>query len=314
MSNLQVQVLTRRIEAEGICSYELARADGAPLPAFSAGAHIDVHLPGGLVRQYSLCNDDRETHRYRIAVLRDPASRGGSVAVHEQVQEDDTLTISAPRNHFPLVAAPFSLLLAGGIGITPFIAMMDQMEREGKNFELHYAVRTRTHGAYWKELQQRYGTHRVKVYCDAEKLFIPVDAIVENQPLGTHLYVCGPAGMINGVLGKARAQGWPKQNLHSEEFLAPPKGKAFQAKLVRSNLTVDVGPEQSILEAVEAAGVDAPYLCRGGACGQCETAVVSCDGELEHNDHFLEPEDKASGKKIMICVSRIKGSAVTLDL
>jgi len=206
------------------------------------------------------------------------------------------------------------VMMAGGIGVTPFMAMMDQMEREGRAFELHYAVRTRTHGAYWKDLQSRYGAHRVKVYCDAENLFIPVDAIVENQPLGTHLYVCGPAGMINGVLGKARAQGWPKQNLHSEEFLAPPPGQAFQVNLARSGLTIDVAPHQSILEAVEAAGVDAPYLCRGGACGQCETAVIACDGTLEHNDHFLEPDDKASGKKIMICVSRIKGNAVTLDL
>jgi ferredoxin len=120
--------------------------------------------------------------------------------------------------------------------------------------------------------------------------------------------------MISGVLGKARTHGWPKENLHSEEFLAPPPGKAFQVKLARANRTIDVAPHQSILEAVEAAGIDAPYLCRGGACGQCETAVVSCDGELEHNDHFLEPDEKASGKKIMICVSRIKGNAVTLDL
>jgi ferredoxin len=120
--------------------------------------------------------------------------------------------------------------------------------------------------------------------------------------------------MINGVLGKARAQGWPKQNLHSEEFLAPPPGQAFQVKLARSGLAIDVAPHQSILEAVEAAGVDAPYLCRGGACGQCETAVIACDGILEHNDHFLEPDDKASGRKIMICVSRISGNAVTLDL
>ena len=139
--------------------------------------------------------------------------------------------------------------------------------------------------------------------------------MLENQPLGTHLYVCGPAGMINGVLGKARELGWPRQNLHSEEFLAPPPGKAFQVRLREVEPHHRRGPAPvASSRRVEAAGIDAPYLCRGGACGQCETGVVACDGELEHNDHFLEPDDKASGKKIMICVSRIKGNAVTLDL
>jgi ferredoxin len=204
--------------------------------------------------------------------------------------------------------------MAGGIGITPFMAMMDQMEREGRIFELHYAVRTRTHGAYWKDLAERYGNARVKIYCDAETLFIPVDSILASQPLGAHLYVCGPAGMIKGVLGKATQFGWPQQNLHFEEFLAPPHGKPFRAILRKSAKTVEVRPHQSILEAAEAVGVDAPYLCRGGACGQCETSVLGCDGHLEHNDHYLPPEEKAEGKKIMICVSRISGSEIALDL
>ncbi|MBI3674292.1 MAG: 2Fe-2S iron-sulfur cluster binding domain-containing protein, partial [Rhizobiales bacterium] len=134
------------------------------------------------------------------------------------------------------------------------------------------------------------------------------------QPLGTHLYVCGPAGMINGVLGQARGLGWPAQNLHAEEFLAPPLGKPFKAVLAKSGKTIEVAAHQSILEAAEAAGIDAPYLCRGGACGQCETNVTACTGTIEHNDHFLEPQDKASGRKIMICVSRIDGSQITLDL
>ena len=173
-------------------------------------------------------------------------SRGGSAFLHETLKEGDSLTLSQPVNLFPYdQRGRKHVMMAGGIGVTPFIAMMDQMDREGRAFELHYAVRTRTHGAYWKDLQAGYGAHRVKVYCDAEKLFIPVDAIVENQPLGTHLYVCGPAGMINGVLGKARAQGWPKQNLHSEEFLAPPPGGAFQVNLARSGRTIDVAPAAS---------------------------------------------------------------------
>jgi ferredoxin len=182
------------------------------------------------------------------------------------------------------------------------------------SFELHYAIRSRGHGAYWRELQERYGKQRIHVYCDAENLFIPVANLLSAQPIGTHLYVCGPAGMIDGVLGQAARQGWPSQNLHSERFLAPPPGQPFTALLKRSRKIVTVGSHQSMLEAIEAAGVDAPYLCRGGACGQCETSVLGCDGAIEHNDHYLEPEDKASGKKIMICVSRIKGREISLDL
>ncbi len=318
--NTEMKVRVAKITqvADKVKRFRFERADGQPMPIFSGGAHVIVSMRDGQVLRrnpYSLMSSPADSSCYEISVLRVENSRGGSAFLHETLKEGDSLTLSQPVNLFPYdQRGRKHVMMAGGIGVTPFIAMMDQMDREGRAFELHYAVRTRTHGAYWKDLQARYGAHRVKVYCDAEKLFIPVDAIVENQPLGTHLYVCGPAGMINGVLGKARAQGWPKQNLHSEEFLAPPPGGAFQVNLARSGRTIDVAPHQSILEAVEAAGVDAPYLCRGGACGQCETAVISCEGTLEHNDHFLEPGDKASGKKIMICVSRIKGNAVTLDL
>ena len=318
--NTEMQVRVARITqvADKVKRFRFERSDGEAMPIFSGGAHIIVSMRDGSVLRrnpYSLMSSPEDTGGYEISVLRVENSRGGSAFLHEKLKEGDALTLSQPVNLFAFdQRGRKHVMMAGGIGITPFIAMMDQMEREGRAFELHYAVRTRSHGAYWKELQQRYGAHRVKVYCDEEKLFIPAATVLENQPLGTHLYVCGPGGMINGVLGTARSMGWPKQNLHSEEFLAPPPGKKFQAILTRSGTTIDVAAHQSILEAVEAAGIDAPYLCRGGACGQCETAVVSCDGELEHNDHFLEPEDKASGRKIMICVSRNEGNSVTLDL
>ena len=143
---------------------------------------------------------------------------------------------------------------------------------------------------------------------------MPTARLLERQPLGTHLYVCGPSGMIDGVLSMARDAGWPDQNLHSERFLAPPAGSRFRVVLQRSNKEISVGEHQSILEAIEAAGVQAPFLCRGGACGQCESAVVSCDGALEHNDHYLSTTDKASGRRIMICVSRLQGRELVLDL
>jgi ferredoxin-NADP reductase len=317
-TEMQVRVAKVTQVADKVKRFRFERTDGQPMPIFSGGAHVIISMRDGLVLRrnpYSLMSSPSDANGYEISVLRVEQSRGGSAFLHEKVKEGDTLVVSSPVNLFPYDhRGKKHIMMAGGIGITPFIAMMDQMDREGRNFELHYAVRTRTHGAYWKDLVARYGTHRIKIYCDEEKLFIPVDTILENQPLGTHLYVCGPAGMINGVLGKAVKLGWPKQNLHSEEFLAPPPGKPFVAELARSARTIEVAAHQSILEAVEAAGIDAPYLCRGGACGQCETSVIACDGELEHNDHYLEPDDKASGKKIMICVSRIKGNAVTLDL
>lgn len=317
-TEMTVRVTAITQVADKVKRFRFERADGQPMPVFSGGSHVVVGMRDGSVLRrnpYSLMSSPTDTSGYEISVLRVEHSRGGSAFLHEKLKLGGQLTLSQPLNLFPVnQLGRKHILMAGGIGITPFIAMMDQMERANQNFELHYAVRTRTHGAYWRELQENYGAHRVKIYCDEEKLFIPADAILGNQPLGTHLYVCGPAGMITGILGQARALGWPAQNLHSEEFLAPPPGKPFKASLMKSGKTIEVHSHQSILEAVEAAGIDAPYLCRGGACGQCETNVLACDGVIEHNDHFLEPEDKASGRKIMICVSRINGSGITLDL
>jgi dimethylamine monooxygenase subunit B len=317
-TEMNVRVASITQVAEKVKHFRLERIDGKPMPVFSGGAHVVVAMhDGDLLRRnpYSLMSSPHDQSAYEISVLRVEQSRGGSTFMHDRLKQGDALTISQPINLFPYdVRGRKHIFVAGGIGITPFMAMMDQMSRESANFELHYAVRDRKHGAYWRELTERYGAHRVKIYVDAEKLFIPVDALLSNQPLGTHLYVCGPSGMIDGVLGKATALGWPKQNLHSERFLAPPPGNIFKAKLERSNKTITVGTHQSILEAVEAAGIDAPYLCRGGACGQCETSVLGCSGTIEHHDIFLEPDDKKSGKKIMICVSRLKGDEITLDL
>jgi ferredoxin-NADP reductase len=317
-TDMPVRVTAITQVAEKVKRFRFERVDGEPMPVFSGGAHVVVAMrDGDLLRRnpYSLMSSPRDPSGYEISTLRVENSRGGSAFLHEKLKLGDTLVVSQPINLFPFdVRGRKHILLAGGIGITPFIAMMDQMQREDRSFELHYAIRNRGHGAYWKELAQRYGSHRVKIYVDDEKLFIPVDQILGAQPLGTHLYVCGPSGMIDGVLGKAKAAGWPDQNLHSERFLAPPPGKSFRAVLKKSARTITVGTHQSILEAVEAAGIDAPFLCRGGACGQCETGVLSCNGTLEHNDHYLEADDKKSGRKIMICVSRLNGPEITLDL
>jgi dimethylamine monooxygenase subunit B len=317
-TDMTVRVTAITQVAEKVKRFRFERVDGQLMPVFSGGAHVVVAMrDGDLLRRnpYSLMSSPRDSSAYEISTLRVENSRGGSAFMHEKLKVGETLVVSQPINLFPFdVRGRKHIFMAGGIGITPFIAMMDQMLREDRSFELHYAIRNRKHGAYWKDLVDRYGSHRIKIYVDDEKLFIPVDKILRSQPLGTHLYVCGPSGMIDAVLAKARGAGWPDQNLHSERFLAPPPGKSFRVILQKSGKTITVGTHQSILEAVEAAGVDAPFLCRGGACGQCETGVLSCNGTLEHNDHYLEADDKNSGRKIMICVSRLNGSEITLDL
>jgi dimethylamine monooxygenase subunit B len=317
-TDMRLRVMAVKQVAERVKHFRLERPDGASLPYFSAGAHVVVSMnDAGRLRRnpYSLMSAPHDASGYEISVLRVENSRGGSVFMHERLQPGDELMVSQPMNLFPVdQRARRHLLLAGGIGITPFIAMTEQLDREGKDFELHFALRGRSHGPYWRELQERYGTGRVKVYCDAENLFMPAEQLLDSQPLGTHLYVCGPAGMIDATLEAGRRAGWPEQNLHFERFLAPPPGKAFNLELRRSHKLLQVEEHQSILEAVEAAGVDAAYLCRGGACGQCETAVLALDGTLEHNDHYLSDAEKASGSTMMICVSRFRGRNLVLDL
>jgi dimethylamine monooxygenase subunit B len=262
---------------------------------------------------YSLMGSPADQSSYQISVLRTLESRGGSVFMHDRLAVGSELEISYPVNLFPLdLRAKKCVLLAGGIGITPFMAMTDHLAAMGAPFELHYAMRSRQQGAYWQDLQQRFGS-RVHLTFDDEGSAMPLRKILERQPLGTSLHVCGPGPMIDWALRTAEEMGWPAESLHSERFLAPPGGKPFALALAASKKTVHVDEHQSMLEAIEAAGVDAPYLCRGGACGQCETNVLSFDGALIHNDHFLTDEEKASGRKIMPCVSRFEGKTLVLE-
>jgi ferredoxin-NADP reductase len=304
--------------AQGIKRFRFERLDGGPMPSFSGGAHVIVSMnDGGHMRRnaYSLMSPPHDCSGYEISVLRVEDSRGGSTFMHEKIVEGDEVKVSYPVNLFqPDWRGRKHLLIAGGIGITPFVAMMEQFSREGAQFELHYAVRSLERGAYCEQLVERYGPHRVKIYCDADGSVIPLGRLLDNQPLGTHLYVCGPSGMIDAVLKAGIEAGWPEQNLHSERFLSAQPGKPFSIELTRSGKTVHVGHHESMLEAIEAAGVDAPFLCRGGACGQCETGVSHCDGTLLHHDVYLTEEEKASGRKVMICVSRFEGRALHLDL
>ncbi|MFZ1345934.1 MAG: PDR/VanB family oxidoreductase, partial [Tabrizicola sp.] len=239
--------------------------------------------------------------------------RGGSLFMHRHVVPGMELTLSYPVNLFPLDnRAKKHLMIAGGIGITPFLAQIRQLSHLGGKFELHYSARSKPLGAYMDRLTAAH-PDRVHCYFDDQKQMIDLKNLLQNQPIGTHLYVCGPKGMIGWVLSTAESMGWPKQALHSEEFIAPGTGLPFTVELAASGKTITVGPTQSLLEAIEAAGVDAPYLCRGGACGQCETTVHKCDGTILHRDHWLTPEEHASNQKIMPCVSRFEGKTLVID-
>lgn len=296
--------------------FRFVSRDGSPLPAFSGGAHTVVEMDDHGTRRlnpYSLMSDPEDGSGYEISVRRDDQGRGGSLYMHRHVVPGMEMVLSHPVNLFPLDnRARKHLMFAGGIGITPFLAQIAQLSHFGGRFELHYSARSRELGAYMDRLTSAH-PDRVHCYFDDEGQRIDLERILSMQPIGTHLYVCGPKGMIAWVLSTAEAMGWPPAALHHEEFLAPGTGLPFAVSLAASGRTITVGPTQSLLEAIEAAGVDAPYLCRGGACGQCETDVLDCDGTILHNDHWLTPEDRAAGRKIMPCVSRFEGRTLVID-
>ncbi len=299
-----------------VTRFEFKRTDGGLLPTFSGGAHTVVEMRDGDITRmnpYSLMSDPMDQTAYTISVRRDDEGRGGSLFMHNNVKVGDRMVVSNPVNLFSLdLRAKKHLFLAGGIGITPFLAQIKQLERFNGNWELHYACRNAALGSYVDELTDHYpnATH---VYYDDDDQRIDLVKLLDGQPLGTHIYVCGPKGMIDWVRKTAAGEGWPRESIHYEEFLAPQSGKPFEIKLAVSNIVIQVGEQESLLEAIERAGVDAPYLCRGGACGQCETQVIDYTGNFIHRDHWLDDAEHASGDKIMPCVSRFEGKILVLD-
>lgn len=297
-----------------VTRFEFKRNDGERFPTFSAGAHTVVYMnDAGKLRMnpYSLMSDPADTETYAISVRRDDQGRGGSLFMHNNVKVGDKIEITYPVNLFSLdLRAKKHVFLAGGIGITPFMAMISQLERLNGYWELHYSVRTKALGTYVDQLTANY-PNKVKIYYDDQSQSIDLVNLLDGQPLGTNVYVCGPKGMIDWVHKSAAAAGWPETSVHSEEFTAPQPGKAFEVYLCKSDKTITVGENESLLEAMEREGVDAPFLCRGGACGQCETDVIKSDGAFIHRDHWLDPADQ--GKKIMPCVSRFIGNSLEID-
>ena len=290
--------------ADGVVALSLA---GAALPAWTPGAHIDLLLDGGLVRQYSLCGRLGDADRWRIAVLATPDSRGGSRKVH-QLTPGSTVRVRGPRNHFPVVASRRYLFLAGGIGITPLLPMIHEVSAAGADWELHYGGRSLASMAFTDELP----ADRVHLVPEDTHGRLDLDTILGTPRPDTLVYACGPEGMLAAV--ERRCADWPPGRLHLERFTAnaDPSGESFEVVLDRSGRTLTVARDASIFETVRAAGVSVLGSCLEGICGTCETEVL--DGEVDHRDSVLDDDERASNEVMMICVSRCRGARLTLAL
>ncbi|MBE4738453.1 MULTISPECIES: PDR/VanB family oxidoreductase [Streptomyces] len=311
-----VTVLSRQTAADGVTSLVLAPRDGVPLPRWRPGAHIDVVLPTGAVRQYSLCGPTAITDCWRIAVLREPDGRGGSQWIHDEVREASELRIRGPRNNFPLRQASRYLFVAGGIGVTPLLPMIAEAAAAGADWSLLYGGRSRASMAFLSELEG-YG-ERVTVRPQDEYGLLDLAGHLGDPDPSALVYCCGPAGLIDAV--EAHCATWPPGSLHVERFAATPgrlagDGEAdepFEVELRSSGTTVTVQPGQSVLKAVEAAGAPVLSSCEEGICGSCETAVLA--GEIDHRDSLLTDDERAAGDTMLICVSRARGGRLVLDL
>lgn len=317
---LNAFVHTLKFEAEGILSIDLRPVAGTEFPPFEAGSHIDLHLPGGWVRSYSLLNDCRERHRYVVAVLKDKSSRGGSRTVHEQLRIAMPLTISEPRNNFALVEdAAHTVLVAGGIGVTPILSMAQRLHQLGRPFEVVYCARTRRSAAFVAEMQAL--APQVHWHFDDEQGSPPdLHALLAARPgagaAHTHYYACGPAVMLDAFERSCAALGY--SHAHIERFSAVEVAPASDAQhtytveLKRSGQVLTVLPGQSLLATLQTAHVDCSTSCEEGICGACETRVL--EGTPDHRDSVLSPAEQASNTVMMVCVSGCKSAHLVLDL
>ena len=318
---LRVRVSHREVQAEDVVALTLVPADGQDtLPAFDAGAHIDLHLPNGLVRQYSLCNAPHERHRYLIAVLREPAGRGGSACVHDALHTGAELHIGQPRNAFALAPCPHTLLLAGGIGLTPLLAMAEQLWDRQHAFELHVCARSASRLPFRRHLQEAAWSTRAHLHRDdgppAQQL--DVRALLSQSPPGTQVWVCGPSGFIGHVRERALALGWSPDRVHAEHFAAAPGGAsgplaadaAFTVEWQPTGQRVPVPPGTSVAQALDAAGIALSLSCEQGICGSCSVRLVA--GEPDHRDQFFTPEEHSNQGHFTPCCSRSRSPLLVL--
>lgn len=314
-----VRVARRREEAQGICSFELVHPRGRRLPEFSAGAHIEVRIRPGLLRQYSLCNSSAERHRYVIGVLRAGDSRGGSHAMHDDLEEGTLVEIGPPRNHFPLApSARRSILLAGGIGVTAILSMAERLSRDGADFEMHYCARSPQQTAFLDRIRAAAYAERVSFYFSTgpEARRLDMQAVLASPRPDTHLYACGPKRFMDGVIEAARLLGWAESHIHREYFGGAGQVReddlAFDIRIAGSGKIVHVGPRQTALEALLAAGLPVQSSCLQGVCGTCMLRLT--DGEPDHRDLFLSTAERARRDRFLPCCSRAMGGVLVVDV
>ncbi|WP_067822082.1 PDR/VanB family oxidoreductase [Nocardia inohanensis] len=311
MTEFPVRVVGRRDEAENVFSLELAAAGGRMLPEWTPGAHIDLAAGPAGTRQYSLCGDPADRRRWRIAILREPAGRGGSEYLHRTALPGTDVRVSLPRNHFELTPSESYVFIAGGIGITPIVPMLAAATAAGARVRLYYGGRTRAHMAFADQLADRYPDVTL-VPQDRDGL-LPLARLLDEAG-AAEIYCCGPEPLLAALEEAAAAR---NLTVRSERF-APrpvagtPVNTEFRVRLGDSGTEYRIGPNQSIADVLEAAGVDIITSCREGTCGSCETAVLS--GDIDHRDDLLTAEERARGNTMMLCVSRARTGTLVLDL
>jgi ferredoxin-NADP reductase len=307
-----LRVVEANSGATDVVVLDLAAPDGTDLPPWTPGAHVDLVLGDDLVRQYSLAGSPADRGRWRVGVLRTPDSRGGSKAVHE-IAAGDTVRVRGPRNHFPMVASPRYLFIAGGIGITPMLPMIEEAEAAGADWRLVYGGRSRSSMAFLDELSA-YGD-KVTLVPQDEAGMLDLDGLLGTPEPGTLVYTCGPTGLLDAI--EQRCEAWPSGSLHLERFAAKAVDSSgdeeFELVLARSGLTLTVPADKSVYDVCKAAGVSVVGSCLEGVCGTCETEIVEVDGDVDHRDSLLNDDEKEANDAMMICVSRCSGR-LTLDL
>ncbi|WP_425826148.1 PDR/VanB family oxidoreductase [Streptomyces fractus] len=311
---MTLEVRAKETVADGVVSLTLTHPDGARLPDWTPGSHIDLILPEGTTRQYSLCGDRWDAYTYRVAVLREPSGRGGSAYVHDRLEPGDAVGVGGPRNHFPQVPAERYLFIAGGIGITPILPMLKQAELMGIDWELLYGGRSRGSMAFRAELTATYG-RRVHISPQDECGLLDLSAWLSEPAAGTKVYCCGPGPLLAAV--EDACAGWPPYSLRTERFTAgeraePVRRTPFDVELRRSGRTVTVTPDMSVLQAIRQGGADLLSSCEQGTCGTCLTPVLA--GAPDHRDSVLTDHERAADDCMLPCVSRSRSDHLVLDL
>lgn len=316
-SLMELRVRHVKWEADGVHSLTFVDPAGKDLPAWTPGAHLEIELPSGLVRQYSLCGDPNDRCRYKVAVLRDPAGRGGSAEIHDTVLTGKVLKVRGPRNRFELAYAGNYILIAGGIGITPILAMAQELGGS-KPWHLFYGGRSLESMAFRDELATLGAEHTTFVPQDTAGI-LDLDEVFSRVDESTAIYCCGPEGLLGAVLAKSESLGVAGQ-VHFERFGAAPQAPqaetaptdAFEVTLERSGRTITVDPEETVLDAIRKVIADMPSSCEEGFCGTCETRVLA--GEIDHRDQILSKAEREANDSMFVCVSRAKSPKIVLDL